>query len=294
MGTWGTLMEELAQCERKLVAVRLKAEEKKGVEVKRLEAVLTKRQELEETTRRRLEDVGEEFERSLQGIVSKADQGVEEAWRVKAEAEFQLKQSEEKTIALEAKAKAMERQIHALHGMLDVEQAEVSQRSDEVRRRTDDVVQNHFEETRCVVKDVGLYSSEVQDQTLKSIADMQQEARSKIAEAEDRSTRRSRTKELQQALQSMTQQSSRDISQQDFLKVKGMILQAWLDDWVAHTHPRTPSTALPFSDASGSLKPQSPDRARSVDRARQRASELKRGGAAIMSGWGEYRPQTAS
>merc|ERR1740121_907811 len=122
------------------------------------------------------------------------------------------------------------------------------------------------------------------------MATMQQDLQTKISEAQSRSEERSRFRELHEALLC---QQDKHVPAHEFYKIKAKLLQAWLDDWVDHTRKSAPQSTLNLSQPPDVLKPSSPDRARSVDRTRRKASDLKRGGANIVAGWGEFRPQTA-
>jgi len=290
MGTWNQLMEELTECERQLVAVRLKAEEKKVREAKRLEEVLVKRQAMVEVQEKLMQETKEEFETSLQGIVEKAQEDIKEAATAKEEAVRRREVADEKADAADLQAKELERQILALNGWLDTAEAESDRKYSEVRRHADDVVREKEQDTCQLVREAALYASEVQEDTLSMMATMQEELQTKVSEAQSRSEERSRFKALHEALLC---QPDQNISADEFFQAKGKLIQAWLDDWVSHTHKSTPRSTLNLQDRPDILKPSSPDRARSVDRARRIARDLKRGGAAIVGGWGEYRPQTA-
>jgi len=278
-------MEELTECERQLVAIRLKAEERKVIETKRLQQVVNKRKDMLETQQRLIEETKQESERSLRGIVARAEQEINAASRAREDARRRQDLADEKANAADLQAKELERQMLALSSW-----CESDRRYSEVKQRADDVVREMEQDTSWLVRNAAMYASEVQENTLNSMAAMQAELQTKIFEAQGKSEERSRFKELHEALLS---QPDCDISANEFFNAKAKLLQAWLDDWVSHTHRATPHSTLNLQESPEVLKPTSPDRARSVDRARRIAADLKRGGAAIVAGWGEFRPQTA-
>lgn len=288
------IQDQLTQVEKKLVSCRLKAEERRAAEEQRLVQVLAKHRELDEAHQRRLASTREEYAIGIDGVVKKAQEEICEAERLEIEGRERARVAVAKADALDREARDLERQLFEVNRSLDMQEVQASNRYGEIRSNADLVVHQHFVDCHLAVKDAALYTAEVQDATLKSITDMQGELRKHVVQAGRQSEQRSRLKELQEGLSLMRANATRDLSHEEFVKAKGEILQAWLDDWVSTTHVRTPSTTLP-SPTPGPLKPLYPDRPRSVDRARRRADDRMRSPPALGNGWdrGDFRPQTA-
>lgn len=289
MGSWKVLCQELAECERQLVAVKLKAEEKKEIEYKRLDQVLAKEQEMLDAHEREVQAQRAEFEKAVQGVVSRAEEDVDGIETMMQAADERRKLADSKAEALELQAKELERQIRATNGHLDQAEEVGAQKYEALLQRADDTVREKESHTNLAVRDAALYASEVQDGTMCMMASMQEELQSKITQATAKSQERSRFVQLHHVALEGSKEDQY-VSRTELSGRKSKLMQEWLQDWVGQTHSSAPVSTLQLEAAPEALKPSSPDLARSVDRARRKAMELQRSGCGIV---GEHRPKTA-
>mmetsp|Transcript_44990 Transcript_44990/g.97022 ORF Transcript_44990/g.97022 Transcript_44990/m.97022 type:complete len:314 (-) Transcript_44990:68-1009(-) len=294
--TKGGLLGEIAECERQLVAVRLKAEEKREVEAKRLQGVLAKGAEMDGAHRDRMSGIIEEFQKGIAGLLNKRDEALKEAKAKEEEARESCRKAHKRADELDAEALIIEAKMKEVNAKLDALEVANEDRFQRIRASTDRAVARKMEEATERVRDAGLYASEVQEMTIRDLADMEAEMKGNLAQSPYKCAQRSRAKELRQVLSALVSPSDptapKNLCQQDLVRAKAVILQAWLDDWVNHTHRATPSTAVPLDSPEPPLRPRTPGRPRSVSFARRRM--LMDQGDSGSAWWGQAPPYASS
>jgi len=277
MSTWTQLCDELSECERQIIAIRLKAEERVHKENERLALVERKRDECITAHRQSIKAAVEDYEQQIANVTGKAEQQTGAVVRAQADAERRTREAAAATEAAEQRTRELEREMLQLRRALDRTLLEEEQRSQEVVCAADMAVKQREEETNRIVQDTARYTSEVQDGAVEQIELMHGEHQGNIRETEERSVQRSRYKELYNAALGHT---SRDLSPAEFGDAKADLVRGWYDDWVKTTSNTGQRTTLADGlklegMAEQPLSPSDPCRPRSVVRARQRAEELK-------------------
>jgi len=264
---------EIAEVERQIIAVRLKTEEKVLVEQERLAGVVRRRQELVEAHEARLREAAAEHLQQLQSVESRAAQEIEQAVDVREEAEERGCSANVQAEALEERARRLEKEIDRMSGVLHGTLLDHEHRYDEIRMSSDVRVLARQEETDRIVRDASLYASEIQDDGLLAIQEMHDSSRALAQDAEKGSKERSKFRELCNLLA-----SKQEIPTDQFHDAKLRVYQEWLDLWMDATSAENTSVLSPRSStAQDALTPSSPDRPRSVERARARAEQLRQG-----------------
>jgi len=299
MFTATELANQLAACERQIVAIRLKAEEKKAQEEERYAHVCQKREECVASHRKKVDDLVAEYTQQLEGAVAMADSEIAQLDARRAQVLQQSSDAQARTADLKLQAKALEREVRTLCMRIDGQEADYERQGQELQQEVDEHVHGVLQNCHTQIYDVSTFASEMRDRTLESIASMQVEARALVDGSAEQSKSRSRFEDL---VTRISRRHSQDLSAEQLLQAKTELLQAWLDDWARHASRQTseaPSYLTEVLSAevlSASISPRRHG-SRSVERqmevATMRKQSLASGDSGLVSGWGEYRPQTA-
>mmetsp|Transcript_52763 Transcript_52763/g.152100 ORF Transcript_52763/g.152100 Transcript_52763/m.152100 type:complete len:297 (+) Transcript_52763:92-982(+) len=295
MFTATALTEQLAACERQIVAIRLKAEEKKLEEEERYKQVCAKREECAASHKEKVDELVSEYGGQLEATVAQAEREIADIHEKRDKALQRSADAQARTAALNAEAKALEREVRSLCGRIDMQEADYERQTLEVQQEADDHVRHLLEDCSSRVLGVSTHAADVQDRTLDSIASLQQEAKSRVISAVDQSRQRSRFENL---VVKISQHTSQDLTKEQLVQAKTELLQAWLDDWVGNMSGQTSETPSYLTEVLTATVSAGWNRTRSVDRQMEAATLRQRDlannmGCGLVSGWGEFRPQTA-
>lgn len=299
--SWTQLTLTLCSVEKEIGVIRLKADERVLKEAERVKMVARKRQELIEEHKKHVQDRIAEYASQLENIEAVAERDIREHTLAKERADARIETAELCARRAEANAKELEKEVKRLYALHDKACADHDRRLVAVRSRTDDKVQRKLGESNRLVRDTGLYASEVQAGAEYNMAEMESSMRLKIRDLEAECNKRSRYQELYDVALS---HSAREIPSKEYHAAKGSIFQGWHESWVDHvTKEIKPAEspgqrALLPSSAPGSLNntqtlstaedvldtvaqraafsPSSPDTPRSKERALGRAAEHRR------------------
>mmetsp|Transcript_28005 Transcript_28005/g.63395 ORF Transcript_28005/g.63395 Transcript_28005/m.63395 type:complete len:281 (-) Transcript_28005:74-916(-) len=275
MSSWTQICDELSECERQIVAIRLKTEERLEKENDRFAMVEKKRDECIEEHKRNLADAVEECEQQLANVSDKTEQQLNASIEARKQAELRERTALQKAEAAEQQARELEVEMRQLRSILDKTLEEEDQLSQELIRSSDAEVQRNFQETDRTVQDTARFASELQEGVVDAIEVLHKEHQGHIRETELGSSQRSRYVEMYSAA---VNHSTQKVSDEDFLHHKGELVQGWYDDWVKTTSsvggPSPLVNRLQLDHPPE--KPMSPleaTRPRSVERARQRVMD---------------------
>mmetsp|Transcript_8436 Transcript_8436/g.24144 ORF Transcript_8436/g.24144 Transcript_8436/m.24144 type:complete len:289 (+) Transcript_8436:116-982(+) len=239
MFTVGELTDELNACERQIVAIRLKAEEKKQAELERLAQVIAKRDECIKAHRSRLDELVEECEQQLASVTSTTEEELAQLAEAKAKADERNRIATARACELDIRTRQLEQQVRRLCTSLDEQQAEQDEKIHDVRALADNTVQRVLEDCSSKVQAAKLHALELQGAALGSIEEMQQHARVRIEDAHGQSKQRSR---FQHLVQQISLHKTQDLTAEQLVQAKTELLQAWMDEFVQHASAPTPET----------------------------------------------------
>mmetsp|Transcript_132383 Transcript_132383/g.295126 ORF Transcript_132383/g.295126 Transcript_132383/m.295126 type:complete len:325 (-) Transcript_132383:65-1039(-) len=284
--------QELDECERQIIAIRLKAEEKRGSVVEKVTLVAKRREELLRSHRQRFEDTKKEYEAQLQSIVDNADQEIMNMAQLAEQARARTRAAEAGVREAELKARHVESEVQRLQAAMKSMTARTDMRLRQVYTDCDERVRQIEEDGSIACRDMALHASEVQEGAMETIEHMRTELRVKVEDAEVESVQRSRFQELLAVVEgaehaTRAKAASREEPAKSAIKVNESrigVLQAWYDDWVRTNsslgqrtvkmayHRRSPAC---YEGPRGTPSPTCKDRPRSVERERQRAMQLQ-------------------
>lgn len=314
--SWTQLTLTLCSVEKEIGVIRLKADETVGKKAERVRMVTAKRREMEAKHDELVEERVAEYNAAVESLNVVADREIAEHTVKKDKADARIETARCCAEKAEAYAKELEKQVKALYRKLDEAHAESERRLATLRRESDHNVERKLEESDQLVRDTGLYASEVQAGVINAMSDMEAETRRQIRGLEQVSKSQSRFKELYD----MSRARTSGMPEAEFKAATGDVLEAWHDSWlmVARSGVKSPdspgfsSLSLPTPSrgspcnlfaaedildtvthrVAASPSPLRPER--SKERALSRAAEHQfRRPRSIRQEVGELRPRTA-
>lgn len=257
------LQKNVADTERQTVALRLQGEQKMEAERERLRQVQATRKEFAELHAQALQEAADEHAQQMSNALDRAERQCAEAAEEKAAGMKRIKEANERSAALEAEFRELETRWRLLNGQLDTNEANHEAGCQDVMQKTSRAVYEKEEGTRRVIHSTTLFASEMQEISLRAIADMQDEAKVAVASAEGGARRRTRFQEFYDMLQS---HKAMELSPESATQAQMDMLKAWLDDWVENTGQAVPQQPpLLFTPVGQTLAPLSPTRVRAKD-----------------------------
>mmetsp|Transcript_137199 Transcript_137199/g.382688 ORF Transcript_137199/g.382688 Transcript_137199/m.382688 type:complete len:291 (+) Transcript_137199:73-945(+) len=278
MSTFTELKKELSECERQIIAVRLKSEEKVQKENERCAQVEKTRDDTIEAHNKKVAEMHEEYEQQINNVKLRAEARVNQLAKERQQAEDRARAATEKAEEAEQRVRELEGVLHELRQTLDEKMLEEEERTKQVVQTANLEVNQRLEDASHCIRDTARYASEIQNGVVNSIEVMHDEHKARSRDTELASTQRSRYKELHDAA---INHSTRDISHNEFAGIRSELVQGWYDDWVSTTTSAgqralwTDNLRLEGS-AEDPLRPADPTSPRAVERARQHTMERQR------------------
>jgi len=294
----------------------MKADEKVEKEAERVRMVAARRRELEAKHDELVAERVAEYNTQIDNLNAMANREIAEHTAKKERADARIETARRCSEKADDHAKELEKQVKRFYGMLDEANAEAERRLATLRQESDNNVEQKLEESNQLVRDTGLYASDVQAGVINVMSDMEAETRAKIGDLDQVSKSQSRFKELYD----MSRTRKSDIPEAEFKAATGDILEAWHDSWleVAKSGVKPPdspgfrSLSLPTSSCGSpstirvaedildtvtnrvAASPSPLRTERSKERALSRAAEhQRRRPIANRQEAGEWRPRTA-
>lgn len=311
--SWTQLTLTLCSVEKEIGVIRMKADERIGKEAARMKLVAARRRELEEKHNALVDERVAEYNTQVENLKLMAEKEIAEHVAQKEKADARIETARRCAENAEAHAKELEKEVKRLYGMLDDVNNESERQLAALRQDTDDNVQKKLQDCNQLVRETGLYASEVQSGVISVMSDMATETRLKIRDLDQVSKTQSRFKELYD----MSRTRKADTPEAEFNAAKGDILEAWHDSWlqVAKSAVKppdspgfrslslpvsscgSPSTLLAAEDILGTVTRRAPSpqhTERSKERALSRAAEhQRRRPIGNRQEAGDWRPRTA-
>mmetsp|Transcript_57111 Transcript_57111/g.99868 ORF Transcript_57111/g.99868 Transcript_57111/m.99868 type:complete len:328 (-) Transcript_57111:50-1033(-) len=252
--SWTQVTLTLCSVEKEIGVIRLKADERVAKEAERVKMVARKRQESIDEHLQHVAERDSEYKNQLENIQSMADREITELEFAKDQAVIRIKTAEQCALKAEATAKELEKEVKALYALYDKACVEWEDRLAEVRNTADERVSQKLEESNQLIRDTGIYASEVQAGSLSAVATMEAGTRARIADLDSESLQRSRYRELKDVAIS---HSHREIPETQFHSAKNSMIQDWHDQWTGHVSspvvgnsPTLQGSLAKFTDAS--------------------------------------------
>lgn len=308
--SWTQLTSTLNSVEKEIRFIHTRADERVRKEAERIKMVQRKREEIIEEHRRLMEEHTDEYNRRIDAISAMTNREIADHKHDKECAEARVVEADKCVAAAEHRSRELEKQVRQLYVIYDQACADHDRRVEDVRREADVRVKSKLEESSRLVRDTGLYATQVQAEGMLYMAELEDDTRLKRKDLERKSFQRSRYKDLFDVVRTHAHCQT---PHREFLRAKTDILQDWHEDWQMHASGliRPPDAVSPgFRDVSSSLSnyecidaedildtvverfssPVPPDTPRSKDTALSRAAQFKRD---MVKREGLERPMTA-
>lgn len=248
MNTFTRLTDDLSKCEKHIALTRQAAEDALSECEERVQMVAKRRQELLEEHQKRCEWASQTSERQIENVAAKAAQEIEEAVEGKRKAEERIKECEARIEKSERNARALENRVRQLYSMLDENQAHRDSKLSELWQATDDAVRDRMSSADALVKKTSILAWKSQEAGIESIRGMQEDLKDELGAVDQKSTSRSRFKDLYSLSLS---RSGREMAEQDFQEAKNKHVRSWFGDWCDHTDRTSPQGLGAFGASRG-------------------------------------------
>lgn len=270
--TWDKLNKQIAQCEYQTVAAELKADEIVEKEREREAQVLQRRTEIVDAHQKAEFSLRKEFDISLGALVSRTRQDLEEAAALQQHAFERRDDANAKADESARQTAILEREVKRLHALMEQLGRDYDDKHEQMRSAAEEDIKDRVAKNNHAVTSVSMFAAEVEEDAFKSIRAYHQTIHSSANVAYAMAESRSKYAMLAQI---GTSRAMEGISEAKFLQEKKTIMTQWWQGWDRHVGQLSPGpqslAQATTSRPNTPLVPSSPNRARSVQLAREKA-----------------------